>query len=238
MRRALRLCSFAMAALALSSSLSRAAPGSAIVPGSIRVDATYQHIGALWSISGDADLDSVLSLEYRRVGDSAWRPGAPATRAYPTLIVDGAPLGLNYWAASALFLDEGQTYELRLTLSDPDGGGQTQIVTTATRIEPQPDASGRQLYVAPGSGGGDGSPGNPFKGLQAAADAAQPGDVFHIAAGSYSPFQLLASGASGHPSPSMARATAALSSTAAAPIAASSRWASTTRPSVMSSSRA
>ena len=38
--------------------------------------------------------------------------------------------------------------------------------------------TGRQLYVIPGSGGGDGSAGNPFQGLQAAADDAQPGDVF------------------------------------------------------------
>jgi hypothetical protein len=105
----------------------------------------------------------------------------------------------NGWAASALFLESGKTYELRLTLTDPDGGSATQTVTAITRTELQPDPAGRQLYVIPGSGGGDGSIGNPFQGLQTAADNAQPGDIFHVAAGTYAPFQLLTSGTPGHP---------------------------------------
>jgi uncharacterized repeat protein (TIGR01451 family) len=177
----------------------RAAPTDAIVPGQIRTDATFQHIGVAWSITGDDDHDSSFTLEYRRVGEGSWHPAAPAMRAYPTLIVDGAPLNLNYWAASALFLQSGQTYELRLTLSDPDGGGATQIVTATTRAELQDDPQGRQLYVIPGNSGGDGSLANPFRGLQTAANAAQAGDVFHVAAGTYAPFQILTSGTVGHP---------------------------------------
>ncbi|MFQ5594257.1 MAG: FG-GAP-like repeat-containing protein [Anaerolineae bacterium] len=178
---------------------SLAAPGDAVVPGEIRADATFEHIGVLWWIDGDDDLDSEMSLEFRRQGESNWQPGAPAMRAYPTIRVQDGPLDLNYWAASALFLEPGQTYELRLTLTDPDGGGDTRTVTATTRTEPQPDLTGRQLYVVPGNAGGDGSAGNPFRGLQAAADAAQPGDVFHVAAGTYSPFELLTSGTEGHP---------------------------------------
>jgi uncharacterized repeat protein (TIGR01451 family) len=186
--------------LILVGSLSRAAPvGDAIIPGEIRADATFEHIGALWWIEGDDNLDSSMSLEFRRQGESTWNPGAPAMRAYPSIYVQDGPLGLNYWAASALFLEPGQTYELRLTLTDPDGGGETRTVTAITRTEPQPDPAGRQLYVVPGDGGGDGSVGNPFRGMQAAADAAQPGDVLHIAAGTYQPFQILTSGTPGHP---------------------------------------
>ena len=37
-----------------------------------------------------------MMVEFRRMGDTAWRADAPALRAYPTLSVDGAPLGLNY----------------------------------------------------------------------------------------------------------------------------------------------
>lgn len=178
---------------------SQAAPGDAVTPGAIRADATFTHIGAAWAIGGDNNLNSALTLEYRRQGESVWKLGASAMRAYPSLSVDGAPLNLNYWAASALFLQPGQTYELRLTLTDPDGGGQTQTVTATTRTEPQANPAGRQRYVVPGSGGGDGSAGNPFKGLQAAATAAQAGDVFNVAAGVYSPFQLLASGTAVNP---------------------------------------
>ncbi|NIM94853.1 MAG: hypothetical protein GTO18_14225 [Anaerolineales bacterium] len=176
-----------------------AAPILNIIPGAVQADATFNHIGVVWWIEGDEDLDSQLSLEFRLTGQLEWKPGAPAMRAYPTIIVDGSPLGLNYWATSALFLDPGETYDLRLTLTDPDGGGTTQTITTSTRSLPSPDPTGRQLYVIPGSGGGDGSQGNPFRGLQVAANAAQPGDRFSISAGTYSQFQLLTSGLPGQP---------------------------------------
>jgi hypothetical protein len=184
---------------ALSAGSVRAAPDEAVIPGAVRVDATFEHIGVLWWLEGDSDLDSRLTLEFRLQGSLTWLPGAPAVRAYPTLIVDGAPLGLNYQAASALFLQPGGTYELRLTLSDPDGGGAVQNVSASLRTPLQPDPGGVQHHVIPGSGGGNGTPADPFRGLQAAADAAQPGDVFHVAAGVYQPFQLLASGTPGHP---------------------------------------
>ncbi len=177
-----------------------AAPqGNAIVPGQIQMDATYNHLGAVWWITGDDDLDSSLTLEFRRLGDSIWNPGAPAMRAYPTIFVQDGPLGLNYWGASALFLEPGTTYEVRLTLTDPDGGGTAQIVQATTRTWPKPDPAGRELFVVPGSGGGDGSAGDPFKGLQAAADAAIPGDVFSVDPGTYASFEILASGTPGHP---------------------------------------
>ncbi len=172
---------------------------SPITPSNIETLATYKHIGVVWSISGDTDLDSQMSLQFRKQGSSAWQNGAMAMRAYPTIEVQGAPLNKDYWAASALFLEAGTTYELKLTLTDPDGGGQIQTVTATTRTWPSPDATGRDLYVVPGSSGGDGSQGNPFQGLQTAADAAQAGDTFHVAAGTYAPFQLFNSGTDGHP---------------------------------------
>ncbi|GAK57776.1 hypothetical protein U27_04743 [Candidatus Vecturithrix granuli] len=181
----------------LTSAVSFAA--TAVVPGTIRTDATFNHIGVLWWITGDDDLDSSMTVEFRKQGESVWKSGAPAMRAYPTIIVNGSALGLNYWAASALFLASGTIYQLRLTLSDPDGGSATQIVTAATRTEPQPDPAGTHRYIIPGSSGGDGSSGNPFRGLQTAANNAQPGDIFHVAAGTYSSFQLLTSGTAGHP---------------------------------------
>ncbi len=189
----------AVLAAAMPSGSASAAAGDSIAPGTIRADATFEAIGVVWPVGGDDNHNSNMTLEFRKSGESAWHAGAPATRAYPTIIVDGSPLGLNYWAASALFLQPGQAYELRLTLTDPDGGGATRTVNASTRSGLEPDANGRQLYVVPGSGGGNGSQANPLKGLQAAADAAQPGDVFHLAVGTYAPFQLLASGTPGHP---------------------------------------
>ena len=160
----------------------------------MRADSTFEHLGVLWSIDGDDDLDSSMVVEYRRQNESTWQAGAQAMRAYPGIMVNGSTLGLNYWAASALFLDSGQTYELRVTLTDPDGGGEVRTMFASTRIPPPATFVGLHRYVVPGSGGGDGTAGNPFRGLQAAADDASPGDIFHVAAGIYAPFQVLLSG--------------------------------------------
>ena len=201
MRKIFILLAFSFISLVVVQ-LGRAGPvavTNAISPGMVQADATYDHIGILWWINGDDDLDSNMSLEFRPLGATTWQPGAVAMRAYPTIWVQDGPLGLNYWAASALFLEPGMTYELRLTLTDPDGGGEVRTITATTRQPLQPDNNGRQLYVVPGNGGGDGSPGDPFQGLQTAADAAQPGDTIHVAAGTYSAFQLLTSGTEEHP---------------------------------------
>ena len=143
--------------------------------GAVRVDTTFHHIGVYWEITGDDDLDSAMTLEFRPAGTSDWKFASPAMRAYPSVIVNGNPLGLNSWAASAMFVDPGISYELRLTLTDPDGGSTARTVTAAARTQPVADPTGRQLAVIPGAGGGDGSAVNPFGGLQAAADAAVPG---------------------------------------------------------------
>ncbi len=176
-----------------------AAPQNSVTAGAVRVDATFHHIGVYWEIAGDDDLDSTMTLEFRPAGTPDWKMAAPAMRAYPSVIVNGNPLGLNSWAASAMFVDPGVTYELRLSLTDPDGGGAIRTVTGATRTKPAVDPGGRQLDVVPGAGGGDGSAASPFRGLQAAADAAVPGDVFHVAAGMYDGFTITTSGTAARP---------------------------------------
>ncbi len=176
-----------------------AAPGDPVVAGAVRVDATFHHIGVYWEIMGDDNLDSTMTLEYRPVGTAGWKAGAPAMRAYPSVVVNGSPLGLNSWAASGMFLEPGVTYELRLTLTDPDGGSTTRVVTGTTRAKPAADPTGRQLNVTPGSGGGSGTATDPFRGLQAAADAAQPGDTFHVTAGTYDGFTITTSGTATRP---------------------------------------
>jgi hypothetical protein len=185
--------------LALAWLAPAAHPANAVIPGASRVDATYTALGVRWEISGDDDGDSSLLLELRRVGESAWRRGAPAMGARPAMIVDGGPLGLHYWAASALFLSPGTSYQLRLTLSDPDGGGEVRTIVAATRLEVPDPPVGTPRYVVPGSGGGSGPAGDPYLGLQSAADSAAPGDVFLVAAGTYADFEIETSGLAGAP---------------------------------------
>ena len=170
-----------------------------IIPGNIRVDATFHHISLLWWISGDDNHNSSLILEYRPVAGGNWQQGAVTMRAIPEIIVNGSPLGLNYHAGSIMFLDEGSEYEIRLSLTDPDGGGEVRSISASTQQEQQPSPSGTHRYVVPGNGGGSGTVSDPFRGLQEATDQANPGDIFHVNAGNYSSFTITTSGDSGSP---------------------------------------
>ena len=179
--RRVRLVEAALAAVliavcGLRSSVLNAQSNGA-VPGAIRAYSTLSSIGIEWDLSGDADHDASATVEYRLAGTSAWRPALPLVR------VDYN--GSNMLAGSILFLNPNAAYEVRLTLVDPDGGANVATVGAATRAVPVMPISGRTFHVAPGAGGGNGSSGNPFRGIAAAETVAQPGDVFLVHAGSY-----------------------------------------------------
>ena len=94
-----------------------------------------------------------------------------------------------------MFLTPGTTYEVVLELSDPDGGRAIRVRELTTRAIPRKPTAGRTLYVVPGSGGGDGSDGNPFQGIDAANAAALPGDRMLLRNGTYTRGTLTTSGA-------------------------------------------
>ncbi len=167
--------------------------------GEIRVDSTFHNISILSNIKGDANLNSSFRIEYRPSAGGSWKPGAMPMRVYPKLEVEGEPMGGNYWAGSAMFLEPGTEYELKLTLTDPDGGDTTKIIKARTKKEQQPLQSGTKYHVNPGSGGGAGTSADPFKGLQEAVKHAKAGDIFQIAPGTYKPFTIKVSGKEGSP---------------------------------------
>jgi hypothetical protein len=157
--------------------LVRAQSADATTPGSSRSYSTIYSVGVEWDIVGDADHDATALVEFRVSSTSAWRPAMPLVR----VDVNGA----NMLAGSLLFLTPNTSYQVRLTLSDPDGGAETRTLTVATRPLPTPFAGGRVFHVTPGSGGGTGTLTNPFQGIAAAQTAAQPGDVLLLHAGNY-----------------------------------------------------
>lgn len=161
---------------------------------SIRFSPTFEHIAIHADIVGDSDLDSELSIRYRMLGASEYFDGAVTMRAHPELIIDGSALEMNFHAGSAMHLLPYTDYEVEVTLTDPDGGSMVVTEVVSTKAFPSPSSAGVIRYVVPGNGGGDGSQGNPYLGLQAAADAAVPGDIFTVADGSYSPFTLSTAG--------------------------------------------
>jgi len=180
-RRVSRLLPVSIVAVALA----LAGPSPAVLqaqtngttPGAIRTYSTIASIGIEWALTGDANHNASASVDYRVTGTTAWRAAMPLVR------VDYN--GANMLAGSVLFLAAGSSYDVRVTLSDPDGGASVQTVVVATRPVPTKPSSGRRFNVVPGAGGGDGSAGNPFKGIAAADAVAMPGDTFLVHAGNY-----------------------------------------------------
>ncbi len=163
------------------------------------INATFEHISVHLNILGDDNHNSSLQIDYKLTSASTYLEGAPTIRATPGMIVDGNALNLNFHAGSAMFLVPGQTYSIRLTLTDPDGGGTVINRTVTTRAMPSVAVNGQIKYVVPGSVGGNGSMANPFQGIQNAINTAAPGDIFEMAAGVYSPFTITTDGTATQP---------------------------------------
>lgn len=156
---------------------SEALAGDSTLPGTLTSHSTLQSIGFQWDITGDDNHNGRCDVYYRISGAVAWKEFIPLFR------VDHD--GVNAFAGSLLFLDQGAEYEIRLALTDPDGGSTVRTETVSTRGRPRLPLGGRTLHVVPGSGGGEGSSANPFRGIAAAQSAALPGDTFLLDGGNY-----------------------------------------------------
>jgi len=170
-----------------------------ILSSSIILNATFEHLAVHLNIVGDDNNDASCSVEYRLLGESSFSPGAMMMRASPDLIVDGASLGMNFFAGSAMHLLPNSSYELKISLNDPDGGSQTIYETIQTKRFPSIPESNTVVYVSPGNGGGDGTMGNPYLGIQDAMDNVSSGYTIIVSDGTYSPFILDEGGTSTAP---------------------------------------
>ena len=174
-RRAPRLALLvALFTLALASTTSAQ---TAVTPGASRIYATIYSVGVEWDLAGDTNHSATAVVNYRVLGTHSWSSALPLVR------VDFS--GANMLAGSILFLTPGTQYEVRVDLSDSDGGGEIRVLTVTTRALPMLPTNGRTWHVAPGVGQGDGSAGSPFRGIAAAQAVAQPGDVVLVHGGDY-----------------------------------------------------
>lgn len=175
---------------------------NSITPGEIYTDASLNHIGLRFQVTDDDDLDSSCTVRYRLTGSQSWKEGMPLLRTHPDIVYEGNDTHVrpdNRFAGSLFFIDPGTSYDIELVLSDPDGGGETRMVTVITGKEQMASPSSTQRYVEPGNGGGAGTKTDPYQGLQEACDNAMPGDVFNVSAGIYNAFSLTTSGQKGKP---------------------------------------
>ncbi len=157
----------------------------ATTPGPVTIPhPTVENLSIEWAITGDDNEDGVVSVRFREAGESVWRTGLPLRRV-PAGSAEGFSWS-NRHAGSLFDLVPGTSYEIELSLVDPDGGDSTQMVSAATRPIPQapPDATERPV--------------TPATLASVIADAA-PGDILLLADGTYAELDLQASGTPDQP---------------------------------------
>jgi len=150
---------------------------SPVTPGTLEFSTTSQSIGLEWEVNGDTDHDAVCDIQYRTAGEATWRPAMSLVR------VNSA--NGNTLAGSILFAAANTEYEVQLSLSDPDGGADMRTINVRTKNMHTAPTPLRTLHVVPGSSGGDGSAGNPYRGLATAWAQAQAGDELLLHTGHY-----------------------------------------------------
>jgi hypothetical protein len=132
-------------------------------------------------LGGDANYNARAGVEYRQQGEVAWRTGLPLLRVRPetTSTEDppsgyGLPFPTEQFAGSIFGLTPDTPYEIRITITDPEGGGSVQTLVARTRAEPlTTPANPRAVAVATRAE------------LTAALQSALPGDVITLAPGTY-----------------------------------------------------
>jgi hypothetical protein len=152
---------------------------------------TLENLGFRWYVSGDSNRNATVAVAFRKKGDSEWTEALPMLRVYHEIAnQDYEPYRVgNLFAGSVLFLNPATTYEVKFTMSDPDGGApaEPKVVSVATRGEPIAPA-GNVIHA------------NASAGLMAAYKKARPGDTILLHAGVYNgPFEFKKSGEPGKP---------------------------------------
>lgn len=116
---------------------------------------TLLNLGFEWGISGDANRNATVAVQFRAVGESGWRQALPLVRIGGENVYRRRE-NLDYtvpdgFAGSILNLQPGTEYECRFQLTDPDGtkGETAHTIKVKTRSEPQPFKEGRKLHVYP-----------------------------------------------------------------------------------------
>jgi hypothetical protein len=150
------------AALVLLGALTSAHAGNQTVSSEVYIEPpTLINLGFEWPIDGDDNRNARVAVEYRRKGEagSAWKPAMDLMRLQGEEVWLRGALDYtapNLFAGSVLDLQEDTDYQVKLTLTDPDGvdgfDGRTpvvRVIDVRTRAEPVPAPGGRVFHVYP-----------------------------------------------------------------------------------------
>ncbi|HEU5316355.1 MAG TPA: hypothetical protein VFX49_09615, partial [Chloroflexota bacterium] len=161
--------------------------------GGLRLTATFESVGVEVLFGGDANGNAAAALAFRKAGEgeAAWRAGLPLWRTDDGSAATGGPGAAFY--GSALLLEPGTQYEVRVTLTDPDGvsGPATlegAVATRAEEIAPAGALAPTHYVRAGGDDAGAGtSPEAAWRTLEKAVRAAPAGAVVQVGPGFYAP---------------------------------------------------
>ncbi|MBI4903015.1 MAG: right-handed parallel beta-helix repeat-containing protein [Acidobacteria bacterium] len=150
---------------------------------------TVTNLSVEWRIEGDANGNGHVAVQYRRAGETAWSEGLPLRRIRAGNSGKRSPTTF-YWdnrhSGSIFDLRPDSEYEIRLILTDPDGGAAERTLRARTRAVPRPASDARTIPVNPRT----------FRAIEAAA---QPGDILLLSPGFYQNAVLTRDGAPGRP---------------------------------------
>lgn len=179
LRRLILLALPACAALAQNATT----PGPATTP-----YPTLVNLAVEWKIEGDDNQNGVVAVAFRRAGERAWHRAMPLRRvpAGESRTTDPIFRWGNRHSGSIFHLQPDTEYEIRLTLTDPDGGSSEKLLRARTRAVPRDPPKPRRR------------PANPTN-LADVAASARPGDVILLEPGRYGKFTVTRDGASRNP---------------------------------------
>lgn len=156
---------------------------NSIIPGSVLLNPTFECIGVRANYTGDDNGNATVAVSYRVTGASAWKD------AYTPFIDRRATVGGFSNAAnqrqgrvSIVGLTPATLYNVRVTWTDPDGGGGSSTNNVSTLRYTVP-VSGSVKTI---SGGGNG--------IINFLASANPGDTGLVENGTYAPFAWTKSG--------------------------------------------
>ncbi|MGC9341109.1 MAG: chondroitinase-B domain-containing protein [Bacteroidales bacterium] len=185
-------------------SLFKTSAQDTIIPLQLEVTPTIRCIGLHWTVKGDLNGNATGSVEFRKQGTTQWHKAIDMFRWIPRVVTSKSIGGvtaidefndvaynvykMNYLASSIFHLSPGTTYEIRVAIKDPDGGGTSRVVTSTTRVIPEIHLKrGNKIAIKDDNA------------LLDAVSCASPGDILVLHAGTYNGFSISRDGNASNP---------------------------------------
>ncbi len=150
---------------------------------------TFHCLGYRWMIKGDDNNNLHIQLRYKKSDATDWRDALPLHRVEPEAMESLQPAkGQVLYAGSILFLEPQTSYDVQLTLHDPDNKEPLVRSLTQTTLSETIEAKTKRLRYLDATADAkqaNGSKEHPWCAFDQACKHLQPGDKLIILPGTY-----------------------------------------------------